>query len=323
MSVSLMRLALDLFAALSDATRLRIVALLGEMELSVGELAQVLGLSQPRTSRHVKILVSAGLAERRREGSWVFLRPVAGAIGDRVESLIRATLGEHDWRAEDRERLVSIRAERARQAERYFDSQAEQWDAIRALHIDEPVVEAAASELLAERPLGTLIDIGTGTGRMLELFGGRAAHAIGVDRSPEMLRLARAKLVQARVDAELRQGDMYALPFADRCADTVVLHHLLHFAQAPDRTVEEAARLLRPGGRLLLVDFAAHRLDALRAEHNHVRLGFDDAQIDRWFAAAGLTMAERRVLPGNPLTIVCWLGERLDTQGAHEERRAA
>ena len=318
--------ALALFQALSDATRLRIVSLLGEMELSVGELAQVLGLSQPRTSRHVKILVAAGLAERRREGSWVFLRPAAGEATARVDGLVDAlALSEAggDWRRDDRDRLAAIRADRARQAEAYFDSLAERWDAVRALHIAEPAVERAAVELLDGPSLGTLVDIGTGTGRMLQLFGERADHAIGVDRSPEMLRLARAKLAEARTDADLRQGDMYALPLADGSADTIVLHHLLHFAHLPDRTVAEAARLLRPGGRLLIVDFAAHDREALRQEHSHVRLGFDNDQISRWFAAAGLRMADRRTLAGGVLTIECWLGERPAAPTVGQERRAA
>lgn len=319
-----MRTALDLFQALADPTRLRIVALLGEMELSVGELAQVLGLSQPRTSRHVKILVSAGLADRRREGSWVFLRPTGGAVTERIDALIDATVADDgDWRQEDKERLAAIRSERAQQAAAYFDSQADQWDAIRALHIDEPTVEAAAAELLEGAPLGTLVDVGTGTGRMLQLFGAQARHAIGVDRSPEMLRLARAKLAEAEIAADLRQGDMDALPLADGCADTVVLHHLLHFAHLPERTVAEAARLLRPGGRLLIVDFASHTLDTLRSDHNHVRLGFDDVQVAGWFANSGLEMSENRHLPGDPLTISCWLGVRLPAPVAGRERRAA
>lgn len=316
--------ALLLFQALSDATRLRIVSLLAEMELSVGELAHVLALSQPRTSRHVKILVAAGLTERRREGSWVFLRPVLDPVTKAAYALIeRSAEHEVDWRMADRERLAAIRDERARQAAVYFDSRAEQWDAIRALHIAEPKVERAVSELLSERPLGTLVDIGTGTGRMLELLGGRAEHAIGVDRSPEMLRLARAKLADTEVAADLRQGDMDALPLADDSADCVVLHHLLHFAHTPDRTVREAARLLRPGGRLLVVDFASHAHEVLRSEHAHVRLGFDDGQMVGWYADAGLDVIERRSLPGGELTIECWLGERPERRCSPGKRQAA
>lgn len=315
--------ALLLFQALSDATRLRIVSLLSQMELSVGELAQVLGLSQPRTSRHVKILVSAGLIERRREGSWVFLRPVEDDVTRAAGELIDRLVAGSDWRSDDRERLNAIREERARQAESYFNQHADQWDAIRSLHIAEPAVESAMSDLLGQRALGTLVDIGTGTGRMLERFGPDATHAIGVDRSPEMLRLARAKLAQSETAADLRQGDMYALPLTDGCADTVILHHVLHFAHLPDRTVAEAARLLRPGGRLLIVDFAAHERDELRQDHAHVRLGFDDDQMSRWFEAAGLAIVGRQSLPGGELTVECWLGQRPDVRQSDRARRAA
>ena len=315
--------ALLLFQALSDATRLRIVSLLSEMELSVGELAQVLGLSQPRTSRHVKILVTAGLVERRREGSWVFLRPLESAVTRAAGDLIDQLVAGADWRVEDRERLDAIRDERARQAETYFNQHADEWDAIRSLHIAEPAVEGAMADLLGQGALGTLVDIGTGTGRMLERFGPEADRAIGVDRSPEMLRLARAKLAQSETAADLRQGDMYALPLGDGCADTVILHHVLHFAHLPDRTVAEAARLLRAGGRLMIVDFAAHGRDELRQDHAHVRLGFDDAQMGRWFEAAGLAMAGRRSLPGGELTVECWLGRRPDARRSDRGRRAA
>lgn len=315
--------ALLLFQALSDATRLRIVSLLSQMELSVGELAQVLSLSQPRTSRHVKILVSAGLIGRRREGSWVFLRPVEGEVTGAVGELIDRLVAGSDWRADDRERLDTIRQERARQAEAYFNQHADQWDAIRSLHIAEPAVESAMSELLGDRALGTLVDIGTGTGRMLERFGPDAGHAIGVDRSPEMLRLARAKLSQSSTAADLRQGDMYALPLSDACADTVILHQVLHFAHLPDRPVAEAARLLRPGGRLMIVDFAAHDRDELRQDHAHVRLGFDDEQMSRWFEAAGLAVVDRRSLPGGELTVECWLGQRPNVCQSDRGWRAA
>lgn len=315
--------ALLLFQALSDATRLRIVSLLSEMELAVGELAQVLALSQPRTSRHVKILVAAGLVERRREGSWVFLRPAVSDASTAAAVLIDVLAREEDWQVADRDRLAAIHAARAQQASDYFDARADQWDAIRGLHIAEPTVERAIEDLFGDAPLGTLVDIGTGTGRMLELLGERAQHAIGVDRSPEMLRLARAKLADGPVVADLRQGDMDALPLPDASADCVILHHLLHFAHAPQRTLGEAARLLRPGGRLLVVDFAAHTHEPLRTEHAHVRLGFDDAQMERWYAEAGLTMAARQSLPGGALTIECWLGERRPDRLSPKERQAA
>ena len=307
-----MPVPLAIFRALADATRLRIVALLRQMELSVGELAQVLGQSQPRVSRHVKILADAGLADRRREGSWVFL-----GLGQAATPPLLATIdawpdtAAERWAIADAARLAAVRAERIAAAEAYFDAHAADWDAIRSLHVAEAEVEAAIVRLLGSHAVGRLVDIGTGTGRMIELLGFDAASAIGIDRSPEMLRLARTKIAGAGLPrAELRQGDMYALPLADGAADTVVLHQVLHFAQSPAAAIGEAARLLAPGGRLLIVDFASHERDELRQTDAHVRLGFDDGQVAGWFAAAGLEPAGGNELSGGELTVKLWLGAR-------------
>lgn len=309
-----MRIALSIFRALADPTRLRIVGLLRAMELSVGELAQVLGQSQPRVSRHVKILADAGLAVRRKEGSWVFLGLGSAARTAPVLDAIDAWAGEEPgdhWTVADIARLAAVRADRAAAAEAYFEAHAAEWDAIRSLHVPESAVEAAIIKLLAGEPLGTLVDLGTGTGRMLELLGQQAASAIGIDRSPEMLRLARAKLAAAGMERiELRQGDIYALPLASGAADTVILHQVLHYAQQPAAAVNEASRLLVPGGRLLIVDFAPHDREDLRSSDAHVRLGFDDEQIGGWFEAAGLALGPVRELKGGELTVKLWLGQR-------------
>ncbi|MFN2259517.1 MAG: class I SAM-dependent methyltransferase, partial [Parasphingopyxis sp.] len=177
------------------------------------------------------------------------------------------------------------------------------------LHVAESEVEAAMREAIEGEPVGRLVDIGTGTGRMIELFGGDAEQMLGIDCSPEMLRLARVKLAEAGLDrAELRQGDMYALALPDDAADTVILHQVLHYAQQPGRAIAEAARLLAPEGRLLVADFAPHGREDLRESHAHVRLGFSDEQIAGWFAEAGLALAERRQLEGGALTVRLWLG---------------
>ena len=305
-----MRIALDIFRALADATRLRIMILLGSMELSVGELAQVLGQSQPRVSRHIKILCDVGLAERRKEGSWVFL-----ALGQaaRVAPVMRAidalaALDGDHWAVADAARLAAVRADRASSAAQWFEANAGQWDAIRSLHVAEEQVEAAIAGMLGDEPVGTLIDIGTGTGRMLELFGGRAEHALGIDRSSEMLRLARAKLSEQGVNAELRQADLYALPLGDAAADVAILHHVLHFAQQPGAAIAEAARVLGPGGRLLIADFAPHDREDLRQRDAHTRLGFSDEQVGQWYEAAGLKLERVETLLGGALTVKLWLG---------------
>lgn len=305
-----MKYALAIFSALADPSRLRIVALLGAMELSVGELAQVLGQSQPRVSRHVKILCDAGLAERRKEGSWVFV-----ALGDRerLAPVLAAldSLGVTEEAAADLARLAAVRADRAAAAAGWFEANAAEWDAIRSLHVAEEQVEAAMRDVLADAPLGRLIDIGTGTGRMIELFAPGATHALGIDKSSEMLRLARAKLGERGLaNAELRQADLYALPLGDGAADVAILHHVLHFAQQPGAAIAEAARVLAPGGRLLIADFAPHDREELRARDAHTRLGFSDAQIEGWFAAAGLAAARVETLEGGELTVKLWLGRK-------------
>ncbi len=324
-----MNLALNIFRALADATRLRIMALLQTMELSVGELAQVLGQSQPRVSRHVKILCDAGLAERRKEGSWVF---VALGEAELVQPVIAALGGWHardsdHWAVADAARLAAVRADRAAAAGAWFEANAGQWDAIRSLHVAESEVEAAIRRTLGldgdhAAPIGQLIDIGTGTGRMLELFAPQAKEAMGIDRSSEMLRLARAKLAERGLDrAELRQADLYALPMADGAADLAILHHVLHFAQQPGAAIAEAARVLHPGGRLLIADFAPHEREELRARDAHTRLGFSDDQVIGWFEAAGLSPARIETLEGGELTVKLWLGRKLG--GTIEEVRAA
>jgi ubiquinone/menaquinone biosynthesis C-methylase UbiE len=311
----------DRFQALADPTRLRIVALLRLMELSVGELAQILGQSQPRVSRHLKILADAGVLERRKEGSWVFLTL---AEADRVEPLFALVDSWSDAAtqasfASDSARTESIRAERAEAANRYFAGHAEVWDQIRSLHVAESEVERAIDGALGQRPLGRLVDIGTGTGRMIELFGPRSAQAVGIDRSSEMLRLARVKLEAAGIQSSLRQGDMYALPLAEQSADSVIIHQVLHYAHSPAAAIAEAARVLAPGGTLLVVDFAAHEREELRERDAHIRLGFEDEVMAAWFSSAGLEVDRVRHLKGGELTVTLWSG----VKPALRQRRAA
>lgn len=308
----MIRLA-DMFSALSDPTRLRIFSLLSAMELSVGELAQVLGQSQPRVSRHLKILADAGLAERRKEGSWVFLK-----LGspDRVEPLLLAIArcgsdADREVAEADGRRLAAVRAERAAAASRFFAQHAANWDQLRSLHVAEAEVEAAVARALGDDPVSFLVDVGTGTGRMLELFAPKAESALGIDKSSEMLRIARAKLDAAGISrSDLRQGDMYALPLAAHAADCVILHQVLHYAETPAAAVAEAARVLGPGGRLLIVDFAPHEREELRRQDAHARLGFADEAVLGWMEAAGLGGEVHEHLEGGELTVTLWLGTK-------------
>lgn len=311
----------DRLQALADPTRLRILALLRAMELSVGELAQVLGQSQPRVSRHLKILADAGVLERRKEGSWVFLTLAEPARTEPMFELIDAWADESTQRlfASDAARTESIRADRAEAATRHFAAIAEVWDQIRSLHVAESEVERAIDRALGRRPLGRLVDVGTGTGRMIELFAPRSSEAIGIDRSSEMLRLARVKLEAAGIHSSLRQGDMYALPLPDEAADNIIIHQVLHYAHSPAAAIAEAARVLAAGGTLLVVDFAAHDREELRDRDAHIRLGFEDEVMAGWFAAAGLTVDQVQHLKGGELTVTLWRG----TKAAQPQRRAA
>jgi ArsR family transcriptional regulator len=306
--------------ALDDGTRLRILRLLAHMELAVGELAQVLGQSQPRVSRHVRILCDAGLAERRKEGSWVFLRSLIaeGAAPPLADALARLlALAEADDPgfaarcAEDRRHLAAIRDARGTLAAQYFARHADEWDTLRSLHAPDAPVEAALAAALGSGDLGALLDIGTGTGRMAELFAPQARHVTALDKSTEMLRLARARLGALPAGTlDLVQGDFTELPFADAAFDTVLLHQVLHYAQAPEAVLAEAARVARAGGRVAIVEFAAHEREELRERHAHARLGFSDEQMLGLLTGAGFAAAPPVALPGTPLTVKIWTGAR-------------
>jgi ArsR family transcriptional regulator len=256
-------------------------------------------------------LCDAGLAERRKEGSWVFVALGAEAKVKPVLASLDAWAEPDHWTVADEARLAAVRADRAAAAAEWFEAHAGEWDAIRSLHVADSEVEAAMARAIGEAPLGCMIDIGTGTGRMLELFGPQAEHALGIDRSSEMLRLARAKLSERGLgNAELRQADLYALPLQDGGADLAILHHVLHFAQQPGAAIAEAGRVLGAGGRLLIVDFAPHEREELRARDAHARLGFSDEQILGWFDAQGLAPVAVETLEGGELTVKLWLGRK-------------
>ncbi|MEM6474641.1 MAG: metalloregulator ArsR/SmtB family transcription factor [Pseudomonadota bacterium] len=314
-------MAIDaIFKALADPTRLRIARLLSAMELAVGELAQVLGQSQPRVSRHVGILCDAGLAERRREGSWVFLRPVSGGeepdpIVVAVERLLATAERENADFAriceDDRRKLAAIRQARETSAESYFAQHAGEWDELRALHSSDAKVEGRLVEALVETPLGSVLDIGTGTGRIAELFSESAEHVVALDKNLEMLKVARAKLQHLpSAQIELVQGDFTDLPFTAASFDTVLLHQVLHFAQDPAIPLAEAARVTRPGGRVAIVDFAAHDREELRSRHQHVRLGFSDRQMRDLLRGAGFSARAPIALEGGELIVKIWIGQR-------------
>jgi ubiquinone/menaquinone biosynthesis C-methylase UbiE/DNA-binding transcriptional ArsR family regulator len=303
--------------AIGEDTRLRLMALLRHGELTVSDLTEICGQSQPRISRHLKLLAEAGLVDRHREGAWVYFALVADGPLRQLADDVLATVDPLDRViAGDLDRLGVVRSKRSAAAQEYFARVAADWHEVRSLHAPETVVEAAVVEAVGDRHYTALLDIGTGTGRMLELLAGQADRLVGLDASHSMLAVARANLARAELHAnrvELRQGDVYAMPFEHATFDLVVVHQVLHYLDDPGRAVSAAAALVAPGGRLLVVDFAPHSLEFLQAEHNHRRLGFRADTVEGWMAQAGLATAATRAVKGSQLTVQLWLAEALQT----------
>ena len=300
--------------AAGEASRLRILALLGEAELTVSDLTEILRQSQPRISRHLRLLGEAGLVERFREGSWAFFRlGERGGPAELARELIARLDPQDATLTRDRERLAAVQAQRAAAAQAYFRRHAAQWDRIRELHVADAAVEDAISAALAAAPMRSLLDLGTGTGRMLELFGPQIERGLGLDLSLDMLALARARLDRVGLKhCSVRQGDIYDLALPRDCFDVVIIHQVLHFLDDGGRAIAEAARVLRPAGRLLVVDFAPHDLEFLRDEHAHRRLGFAPETVMQWMRAAGLEVLLQRSLAPEPasddrIAVALWL----------------
>jgi ArsR family transcriptional regulator len=298
--------------AAAEPTRLRLLALCARAELTVSDLTQVLGQSQPRVSRHLKLLCDAGLLDRFREGAWAFYRLAQrGPGGDLARRLLDMIPADDPALALDLVRLESVKASRATVAAQYFGENAGSWDRIRAMHVDEAEVEAALLRAFENARIDDLLDIGTGTGRVLELMAPRIERGLGVDQSREMLGVARANLQRAGFNhCSVRQADLFQLPLPADSFDAVTIHQVLHYLDDPSVAVREAARVLRPGGQMVIVDFAPHQMEELRERHAHRRLGFRDSEVRGWMAAAGLSPGADQHLPGQPLTVALWRAVR-------------
>src|ERR1044072_3888941 len=302
---------LTLLRAAAEDTRLRILALAAREDLTVSDSVHALGQSQPRVARHLKLLVEARLLERFREAQFTRFRLVtSGDDAALVREFVRRLDPKHARIAADRSRLDALQQRRQNAAVRFFRDNAQRWDELRALHVADREIERALAHHL---PIGArrLLDIGTGTGRLLGVLAPKVEQAIGVDQSREMLALARANLAKAGIDnADIRQGDMYALPFDSDAFDVVTIHHVLHYADDPAAALAEAARVVRPGGIVLVVDFSRHGLVELKREHAHVHLGFPDNQVQGWLKSAGLNPLAPIQLPGRRIMTGMSRGER-------------
>jgi ArsR family transcriptional regulator len=305
----------EVLRAAGEPTRLRILALLAREELAVLELCRVLDQSQPRVSRHLKLLAEAGLVERFPDGAWVFYRLVnMGQAAELIAEVLGRLNAADPVLTRDSDRLTAVRAERATEAGEYFARNAARWDEIRSLYVSEADVEAKILDAAGPGPFRKLVDLGSGTGRMLTLLGPRAQTALGLDLSQQMLNVARSHVADAGLErCELRHGDIFGTRLPDASADLVVIHQVLHYLSDPAAAVGEAARVVAPGGKLIIVDFAPHRLEFLREQHNHRRLGFTEPEMARWLAEAGLETRAAEALPsadGQGLTVKIWTAER-------------
>ncbi|MBI3445902.1 MAG: methyltransferase domain-containing protein, partial [Magnetospirillum sp.] len=272
----------------------------------------ILGQSQPRVSRHLKLMCEAGLLDRFPEGAWVFYRLAAKGQGAALARHLLDLLPAGDQiLVLDQQRLAAIRSGRAEKAQAYFRDNASRWDEIGSLQVDEAEVEKTLQAAFAGRRIRDLVDMGTGTGRVLEVLGPHVDRAVGIDLSREMLAVARANLERAGLNnCMVRQGDIAQLPLPAATADAVTIHQVLHYATEPGMLVAEAARVLEPGGRLAIVDFAPHDQEILRDQHAHRRLGFTDSEVENWLRAAGLEPGPISRLPGKPLTVVVWTARK-------------
>jgi ubiquinone/menaquinone biosynthesis C-methylase UbiE len=301
--------------AIAETTRIRILFALSHGELNVSELTYILGQSQPRVSRHLKLMSESGLLARHKEGNWVLFRLRQEGVGGALaRALVDMLPGKDANLSGDLARLEAVKRQREEAASAYFSANATSWSELRSLHVDEANVEHAIQSMIGAGKIGTIVDLGTGTGRVLELFSGLSTQLHGIDSSREMLAIARANLEkQGLRHAQLRQADIFALPLGDATADVVTIHQVLHFLDEPQKALLEARRILKPDGKLLVVDFAPHDLEALRENHAHRRLGISSEQMTTWLQRANLSLERHEVLDPpwlksqKGLTVSLWL----------------
>ncbi|MCG5483828.1 MULTISPECIES: ArsR/SmtB family transcription factor [Sinorhizobium] len=304
----------DVLKAAGEPTRLRLLALLSAGDLTVTDLTEILGQSQPRISRHLKLLAEVALIDRYQEGAWAYFRlRQEGRRVALIRELLASAAADDAILARDAIRLATLKRTRAEKAQAYFSRNAAEWDKLRRLHIAEGDVEAALKAMVGDEPVDSLLDLGTGTGRILQLFEGIYRRGIGVDASRDMLAVARSNLDRAGITkASIRHGDIFNLPLDGQSFDLVTIHQVLHYLEEPEAAIAEAARMLVPGGRLVIIDFAPHGLEHLRDDHAHARLGFSHQTMSEWLQKADLSLEKTTDLAPEggqegKLTVTIWL----------------
>ena len=290
--------------AAGEPTRLRLLIILSQSELTVTEICRLLGQSQPRVSRHLKVLCDAHLLERAPEGAWVFYRLAnRGRAAELARLIIASVPGADSTVKRDIERLSSIKAEHAAAAAAYFSRSAADWERLSRLYFANPEVESAMLAAVDDVEIEDYIDLGTGAGRLLKVFADRVKNGTGFDASREMLAIARANLeAQGLGHCSVRQADITNLSIDEGSADLVTIHHVLHYLDDAADVVASAAKLLRDEGVLMVVDFAPHEQEAFREEFAHRRLGFTDKEVRRWLQNAGFAQVSIHHFDASPDT---------------------
>ncbi|WDR05318.1 metalloregulator ArsR/SmtB family transcription factor [Devosia rhodophyticola] len=301
----------NILKAAGEDTRLRLLALLAEGDHTVKDLTEILRQSQPRVSRHLKLLADAGLVQRNAEGAWAYYSLAQHGEGAALGRWLVERLDDGPERKLDRVRQNAVRAAQQEQAAAFFAKVAGHWDELRRLHVPESAVEEAVADALAGQDVDLLIDLGTGTGRMLEVLADNYKRGIGIDSSREMLGVARAKLTTGAIgNAQVRLGDMTAMDASVGPADVLVLHQVLHYFDDPGRILAQSTPLLKDDGQMLIVDFAPHEHEFLRVEQAHRRLGLSTEQLDDWAKAVGFSVDLVREFPSESgeqgLTVCLW-----------------
>ena len=282
----------EVLKTVAETTRLRILFLLTKGDLTVSDLTEILEQSQPRVSRHLRLLTTARLIERHQEGAWAYFSLSSCTLRQEILQTILHNIDGHDHAIErDKERLGEVKRRRSLAAAAYFSKNAQEWDQLRLLHAPDNRVEQTMLELVGTTPFQSMLDIGTGTGSLLKLFAPLYTRGIGIDINRDMLAVARVNLDKAGIlNAQVRLGAVAALPVEKETFNLVTIYQVLHFLSDPEIAISEARRVMRPGARLVIVDYAPHDLEFLAEQYAHVRMGFSDAQIEFWLTKTGLTL---------------------------------